>query len=177
MESGKKVKKKIYVLEAMHYIMAVWQKASQQTIQNCFCKAGHKYQSDGNEMANDDDDDDFGQECEELCRAQKYDFQSYVSMDRHVATSGTETVEELCEAFGSTRSVEEEHEEDGNEQEMVPSFPETYEALQKVKAFFYAQIGSDADCENTLSLEKLYFQLRQNSANKQRTMYDFYVKK
>jgi len=54
MESGKKVKKKIYVLEAMHYIMAVWQKASQQTIQNCFCKAGHKYQSDGNEMANDD---------------------------------------------------------------------------------------------------------------------------
>ena len=54
-------------------------------------------------------------------------------MDRHVATSGVETVEELCESFGSTRSVEE---EDENEQEMVPSFAETYEALQKVKAFF-----------------------------------------
>ena len=59
MKSGKEVKKKINVLEAMHYIMA----------------AGHKYQSDGNEVANDDD---FGQDWEELCRAQRYDFQSYV---------------------------------------------------------------------------------------------------
>ena len=30
----------------MHYIMAAWQQVSQQTIQNCFCKAGHKYQLD-----------------------------------------------------------------------------------------------------------------------------------
>ena len=35
-------------------------------------------------------------------------------------------LEELCEAFWSTRSVQE---EDENEQEMVPSFAETYEAL------------------------------------------------
>ena len=67
MESGKEVKKKINVLEAMHYIMTSWQQVSQQTIQNCFRKAGHKNQSDGNEMANDDDD--FGQDWEELCRA------------------------------------------------------------------------------------------------------------
>jgi ribosomal protein S19E (S16A) len=83
-------------------------------------------------MANDDDDD-FGQDWEELCRAQKYDFQSYASVGRHVAISGVETVEELCEVFGSTRSV---GEEDENEQVMVPSFAKTYEALQKVKAFF-----------------------------------------
>jgi hypothetical protein len=50
-----------------------------------------------------------------------------------VAISGVETVEELCEAFGSIRSVEE---EDENEQVMVPSFAKTYEALQKVKVFF-----------------------------------------
>jgi ribosomal protein S19E (S16A) len=153
--------------------MTAWQQVRQQTIQNCFRKAEHKYQSDGNEIANDDDYDynDFGQGWEELCRAQKYDFQSYVSVDRHVATSGVETVEELCEVFGSTRSVEE---EDENEQEMVPSFAETYEALQKVKAFFYVQSGSDADRENISSLEKSYFQLRQNSAKKQRAMYDFF---
>jgi hypothetical protein len=84
-------------------------------------------------MANDDDDDDFGQDWEELCRGQKYDFQSYISVNRHVAISGLETGEELCEAFGSTRSVEE---EDENEQVMVLSFAETYEALQKVKVFF-----------------------------------------
>jgi hypothetical protein len=91
-----------------------------------------------------------------------------------VATSGVETVEELCEAYGSTRSVEEEN-EDENAQEMVPSFGD--EALGKVKAFFYAQSVSDADRENILSLEKSYFQLRQNSAKKQKTMYDFFCLK
>jgi hypothetical protein len=46
-------------------------------------------------MANDDDDDDdFGQHLEELCGAQKYDFQNYISVDRDVATSGVSTVEE-----------------------------------------------------------------------------------
>jgi hypothetical protein len=64
-------------------------------------------------------------------------------------------------------------EEDENE-EMVPSFAETYEALQKVKAFFYAQSGSNVDRENIISLEKSYFQLRQSSAKKPRTMYDFF---
>jgi hypothetical protein len=120
---------------------------------------------------NDDDDNNFSQDWEELSRAQKYDFQSYVSVDRHVATSGVETVEELCEAFGSTRGVKE---EDENEQVMVPRFAETYKGLQKVKAFFYVQSGSDADHENILSLKKSYFQLRQNSAKKQRTIYDFF---
>jgi hypothetical protein len=150
--------------------MAAWQQINQQTIQNCFRKAGYKYQLDGNEMANDVAD--FGQEWEELCKAQKYDFHSYVSVDRHVAASAVETVE-LCEAYGSTRSVEEEN-EDENEQEMVPSFAETYEALEKVKEFFYAQSVGDVDRENILSLEKSYFQLRQNSAKKQKTMYDFF---
>jgi hypothetical protein len=55
-------------------------------------------------------------------------------VDRHVATNGVETVDELCEAYGSTRSVKEKN-EDENEQVMVPSFAETYEALEKVKAF------------------------------------------
>jgi hypothetical protein len=117
--------------------MAAWQQITRQTIQNWFRKAGYKYQSNGNEMANDDDDD-FGQDWEELCRAQKYDFHSYVSVDHDVATSCVSTVEELCEAYGYTRSVEEKNKEDENEQDMVPSSAKTCEALEKVKAFFYA---------------------------------------
>jgi hypothetical protein len=34
MKSGKEVKKKTDVLEAMHYIMAAWQQVSKKTIQN-----------------------------------------------------------------------------------------------------------------------------------------------
>jgi hypothetical protein len=51
------------------------------------------------------------------------------------------------------------------------------EALEKVKAFFYAHNVTDADHENILSLEKSYFQLRQNSAKKQKTMYDVFCLK
>jgi hypothetical protein len=172
MESRKEVKKKINVLEAMHYIMAAWQQITEQTIQNCFRKAGYKYQSNVNEMAtDDDDDDDFG---EELCGAQKYDFQNDVSVDRDVATSGVSTVEELCAVYGSTRSVEEKNKEDENEQDMMPSFAEKYEALENVKVFFYAHSVTDSDREHILGLKKLYFQLRQNSAKKQKTMYDFF---
>jgi arginine decarboxylase-like protein len=98
-------------------------------------------------------------------------------VDRDVATSGVSTVEELCEAYGSTRSVEEKNKDDEKEQDMVPSFAETYGALEKVKAFFYVHSVTDADREHILCLEKSYFQLRQNSAEKQKTMYFFLLKK
>jgi hypothetical protein len=91
-----------------------------------------------------------------------------------VAASGVSTVEELWSASGSTRSVEEKNKEYENEQDMVPRFAETYEALEKVRAFFYAHSVTYADRERILGLEKSYFQLRQNSAMKQKTMYDFF---
>jgi hypothetical protein len=46
-------------------------------------------------------------------------------VNRNVATSGVSTFEELCEAYGSTRSVEEKNKEDENEEDIVPSFAET----------------------------------------------------
>jgi hypothetical protein len=70
--------------------------------------------------------------------------------------------------------VEDKNKEDENEQDMVPSFAETYEALEKVRAFFYAQSVTVVDHERILGLEKSYFQFRQNSAMKQTTMYDFF---
>jgi arginine decarboxylase-like protein len=70
--------------------------------------------------------------------------------------------------------VEEKNKEDEKEQDMVPSFAETYEALEKVKAFFCTHSVTDADREHILGFEKSYLQLRQNSAKKQKTMYDFF---
>jgi hypothetical protein len=73
---------------------------------------------------------------EELCGTQKYDFHNYVSVDRNVATSGVSTFEEICEAYGSTRSVEEKNKEGENEEDMVLSFAKTYKTLEKVKSVF-----------------------------------------
>jgi hypothetical protein len=70
--------------------------------------------------------------------------------------------------------VEDKNKEVENVQDMVPSFAETYETLEKVKAFFYAHSVTDANRERILGLEKSYFQLRQNSAKKQKTMYDLF---
>jgi hypothetical protein len=70
--------------------------------------------------------------------------------------------------------VEEKNKEDENEQDMVPSFAETYKALEIVRAFFYAHSVTDADRKSILVLEKSYLQLRKNSAMKQKTIYDFF---
>jgi hypothetical protein len=40
MDAGKDTKKKINVLEALHYTVAAFQQVTQQTIENCFRKAG-----------------------------------------------------------------------------------------------------------------------------------------
>jgi hypothetical protein len=80
-------------------------------------------------------------------------------VDRDVATCGVSTVEELCEAYGSARSVEDKNKEDENVQDMVPSFAETSEALEKVKAFFNAHSVNDADREHILGLEKVIFSI------------------
>jgi hypothetical protein len=58
-------------------------------------------------------------------------------MDHHVATSGIETFEEVCEAFGSTRSGEDENVEDENEQEMVLRL---MKLCKKLKHFFMCKM-------------------------------------
>jgi hypothetical protein len=86
-----------------------------------------------------------------------------------VATSGVETVQELCESLVASGSVEREgggEKEDG-EPEVVPSFAETHEALKKVKSFFYAHSTSDSDCESVLGLEQSYFESRSKVCTKQ----------
>jgi hypothetical protein len=85
--------------------MDAWQQITQQTIQNCFRKAGSKYQPNVNKMATDYDDDydyddGFGQDWEELCAAQKFDFQNYVSVNRDVETSGVQLSKNYAKYMG-----------------------------------------------------------------------------
>ena len=170
MESGKEVQKKINVLEAMHYIMAAWQQVS-KPFKIASVKPGTstgrmvmKWQTMMVISAKT------GKNCVEPRNTISKATSQWIAMWQQVALK-------LMKNYAKHLGLQRVWRKKMKMNEMVPSFAETYEALQKVKAFFYAQSGSDTDGENILSLEKSYFQLRQNSAKKQRTMYDFFVKK
>jgi hypothetical protein len=104
-------------------------------------------------------------------------FEDYISVDSHMATSGVETVQELCESLVASWSVEGEGEKDDGKPEVVLNFAETHEALMKVKSFFYAHSTSDSDRESVLGLEKSYFELRHKVCTKQISIKDFSSKK
>jgi hypothetical protein len=181
MDAGKDTKKKINVLETLHYTVAALQQVTQQTVVNCFRKAGYMQgQSSGDcDVVLTNDDDDFHQDWEKFSGMKKDKFEDYVSVDSHVATCGVKTVQGLwvsLVAFGSVEG-EEGGEEKNGEPEVVPSFAETHEALMKVKSFFYAHSTSDSDRESVLGLEKSYFELRCKVCTKQRSMKDFFSNK
>jgi hypothetical protein len=147
MDAGKDTKRKINVLEALHYTVAALQEVTQQTIENCFRKAGYvQGQSSGNsDVVLTNDDDDFRPGWETFSCKNKDKFEDYVSVDSHVATSGVETVRELCKSLVASGSVEGEEggEKEDGKPEVVPNFAKTHEALMKVKSFFYAHNTSD----------------------------------
>jgi hypothetical protein len=73
------------------------------------------------------DDDNFRQDWEKFSGMNKDIFKDYASVDSHVATSGVETVQDLCESLMASGSVEGEggEKEDGKPK-VVPNFAETH---------------------------------------------------
>jgi hypothetical protein len=80
MDAGKDKKKKINVLEALHYTVAALQQVTQQTIENCFQKADYvQGQSSGaSDVVLTNDDDDFRQDWEKFSSMKKDKFEDYV---------------------------------------------------------------------------------------------------
>jgi hypothetical protein len=95
MDAGKDKKKKINVLEALHYTVAALQQVTQQTIENCFRKAGYMQgrSSGDSDVILTNDDDDFRQDWEKFSGMNKDIFEDYISVNSHMATSGVDTVQ------------------------------------------------------------------------------------
>jgi hypothetical protein len=114
MDAGKDQKKKIDVLDAMHYTVSAWRQVTQQTLEYCFQKAGYRHgqPSDVSDFAmrNDDDDDAF-YAWQKFSGMDNEKFDDYMPVDSHLAISGVNTMKELCESHVGTLSVEGEEEE------------------------------------------------------------------
>jgi hypothetical protein len=82
-DAGKDTKKKINVLEALHYAVAAFKQVTQQTIENCFWKVGYvQGQSSGDrDVILTNDDDNFRQDWEKFSGMNKDIFEDYVSVD------------------------------------------------------------------------------------------------
>jgi hypothetical protein len=95
----------------------------------------------------------------------------------HLATSGVNTVEQLCESHVGAMLLEgAEEEEADTEPEVVPNFAEAHAALMKVKSFAYAHSNSDGNRDIVLSLESSFFELRRKVATKQLSITEFFQK-
>jgi hypothetical protein len=126
MDAGKGTKKKINLLDALLYTVAALHQVIQQTIVNCFRKTGYVqgHSSGDSDVVLTNDDDDFRQDWEKFSGMNKDIFEDYASVDSHVATSGVETVQELCESLKASGSVEGEggEEKEDGEPKVVPNF-------------------------------------------------------
>jgi hypothetical protein len=170
MGASKDQENKIDVLEAMHYTVSAWRQVTQHTLEYCFRKAGYGrgQPSDVSDVAmrNEDDDDAF-RDWQKFSGMDNETFDNYISVESYLATSGVNTVKELCESHVGIMSVEGEEEGEDSEPKVVPNFAEAQEVLVKVKSFVYAHSNSNGDRDSVLSLESSFFKLRRRVSTKQ----------
>jgi hypothetical protein len=126
-------------------------------------------------MRNEDDDDAFQYDWQEFSGMDNEKFDDYVSVDSHLATSGVNTVEQLCKSHvGATLLEGAEEKGEDTEPDIVPNFAEVHKAFMKGKSFVYAHINSDGDRDSVLSLKSSFFELRRKVSTKQLSITEFF---
>jgi hypothetical protein len=101
-------------------------------------------------------------------------FDAYVSVDQELAMYGVLCVEAMCGELGSGSSVQEVQGGSGDDDKPkpVPSFTESLNALETMRAFVYAHDITEIDQANILSTESLLFSLKREGATKQMKIND-----
>jgi hypothetical protein len=95
-------------------------------------------------------------------------------VDSHLATSGVNTVEELCESHvGATLLEGAQEETEDTKPEVVRNFAKP---LMKVKSFVYAHSNSNGDRDSVLSLKSSFFELRRKVSTENCQLQSFFQK-
>jgi hypothetical protein len=127
-------------------------------------------------MRNEDDDDAFHHNWQKFSGMDNEKFDHYISVDSHLATSGVNTVEELCASHVQTQRAAGEKRK-GKILNPNPKLCRTFaKALTKVKSFVCARSNSDGDRDSVLSLESSFLELRRKVSAKQLSITEFLQK-
>jgi hypothetical protein len=180
MDSGKDVKLKISVLQAMHFTVAAWRQVMQSTILNCFCQCSYGLELNteaDSDSSIEEEDDAFHKDWIRLGAEKDVDFSSYVSVDSELVTCGVSIIDELYDDREGGGSGEKEEEGDKHEPEPVLSFTEAHAAFEAVKSFFYAHSIDELDEQVILNLELALFHLKRKVSTEQLPITDFFRKK
>ena len=151
LDSGKEFS--VNMLDALHFISAVWNEVTPTTLRNCFGKAGFNVFGDNCDV-NDTDSASLVSEVEQqLCSLQQSGMaglnditpEEYINVDEEVTTAGELTNDEIVAQVQGHSSIEDDDDDDdddteNNEPEITLS--EAQICINKVRHFFGAKEGA-----------------------------------
>lgn len=159
----------INVLDAMRMLRKAWADVTQQTVANCFAKAGFQLSMCVNYAPDDattgDDGDEFDEEDDlPLSRLLPADvtFDEYAAVDDNVETCEQPTDDDIvaavtapAEPASAAPSDEEEEEEEGDSTSLdLPGRPQAMEALDTLQRYLLSVSNSDDAQMSLLSVEQ-----------------------
>ncbi|KAM3936770.1 tigger transposable element-derived protein 4-like [Leptodactylus fuscus] len=194
------------LLQAMHFLVASWNKVTPACIKNCFQKAGFEsagnhtqpseleaagaavilYQNEEEEMEQAEIPGDAEEVIDtpswELIAGSGLDFETYATMDDEVITSEVLSVEEIYENEQEEECIVEEPNSDSESsnsvsETIVPKYSDVLDSFQKVKTFISAFDVGEHIINQVANVESVLYGLRTKAVQKQTRIEDFFCPK
>ena len=144
--------KNLTLLDAIHILSTAWKNVKQQTIVNCYQKAGFKISTD-NETQNYAEDDDLIIPT----MLTQSDFDQYVNHDHDTPCYGFLTDEEIANSVQESHSEKQEENDDSDDEEeycLPVTFSHANDCLRDLRRVLEERGNPDTDFSTSYALEK-----------------------
>ena len=144
--------KKLTLLDSIHILSTAWKNVKQQTIVNCYRKAGFKISTD-NETQNYAEDDDLIIPT----MLTQSDFDQYVNHNHDTPFYGFLTDEEIANSVRESHSEKQEENDDSNDEEeyrLPVTFSHANDCLRDLRQVLEERGNPDTDFSTFYALEK-----------------------